>query len=311
MRRLSASDIEALATAAFGEPNTALGKAGEELRIGRRGSVTVNLRSGRFRNFETDESGGLHDLIVRAGEARDLLHAGKWLRDFSGERDWRPSPRPQKVAAGSGSGDNIARACQLFRNAQCLSEGTPAEAYLRRRAIDPPYPASLRYGARTYNSGTRSYLPALLAAVSPLLEPGTITAVHRTYLSRDGRKADVATPKKTLGSVLSGGVILARFTGAILVGEGIETTMSASGAFNIPGVATLGTSGMRRLIVPATVMRVVIAYDIDPTSAGRHAAEHLARRLWAQGVEVQFAPPPGNFNDWNDAAQSRAKRHKD
>ena len=70
-----------------------------------------------------------------------------------------------------------------------------------------------------------THLPAMVAAI----EGGKDFAVHRTYLSHDGReKAKVDPVKAMLGTVAGGAVRLRLGRGPLMVGEGIESTLSAS-----------------------------------------------------------------------------------
>jgi hypothetical protein len=303
IERLSPLDVEAVFDTVCGEPNRRLSQPGKP-RYGRKGSLACDVERRCFTDFANGASGGLLDLIVHKGHAADRADAVKWLREFLGSDRPCSDSRPQAKAELSDAA-KIKRAREIFGAARPAA-GTPAEAYLRSRAIAGPIPASLRYHPQLFNAETKQHLRGLVAAVTPLDAPDVINAVLRTYITRDGRKADVPMPKKTLGCVLNGGIILAEFADSLVIGEGVETTMSASAHLQIPGVATLGTSGMKRIAIPARVERVVIAFDRDANGAGRAAAEYLARRLWAQGVEVQFARPPGNFNDWNDAARAGA-----
>ena len=87
--------------------------------------------------------------------------------------------------------------------------------------------------------------------------------------------------------------------GRVLVGEGIESTAAAVRVLDWPGSAwaTLGTSGLRSVVLPESVRRVVVAADRDP--GGLRAAAALAERLEAEGRRVTIeAPPFGDFADW-------------
>jgi hypothetical protein len=100
---------------------------------------------------------------------------------------------------------------------------------------------------------------------------------------------------------LSGGA------GALVVAEGIETAFSlprtALGAF--PRVwATLSTSGMKGLSLPADPGRLIVAADGD--DPGQAAADSLAERACRLGWEVHHLRPPAGRNDWNDALREGA-----
>ena len=108
--------------------------------------------------------------------------------------------------------------------------------------------------------------------------------------------------RASLGSLAGGAVRLGEtVAGRVLVGEGIESTAAAVRVLDWPGGAwaTLGTSGLRSVVLPASVRRVVVAADRDVDGAGQKAAATLARRLKAEGRRVECWLPSifGDFND--------------
>ena len=125
--------------------------------------------------------------------------------------------------------------------------------------------------------------------------------IQRTYL--DGpRKAALDPGRASLGSLAGGAVrILEPASDAVLLGEGIESTAAAVRVLDWPGGAwaTLGTSGLRTVVLPASVRRVVIAADRDVEGAGQKAAAALSRRLKAEGRRVECWLPSicSDFND--------------
>ena len=70
-----------------------------------------------------------------------------------------------------------------------------------------------------------------------------------------------------------------------------------------PGLAvwaTLSTSGLEQVQLPAQAKRIIILADHDASGAGLRAAETTARRLRAEGREVAIALPPEAGDDFND-----------
>lgn len=209
-------------------------------------------------------------------------------------------PTPDDVVATKTS-DNGELARQIWRQAQPIAS-TPAEIYLRRRAIKAP-PSSLRFAPQCLHGQTQRRLPAMLGAVAI---NGRQVGLHRTYLDMSGRKAEIAPSKAMLGPCAGGHVQLSEGDGPLVVGEGIETCLSVLDAMTdrSPRVwAALSTSGMRRLVLPETPGELIIAPDQDANAAGHAAAEALARRARQLGWFVTLLPPPEGFKDWNDAAQ--------
>ena len=68
------------------------------------------------------------------------------------------------------------------------------------------------------------------------------------------------------------------------------------GLFDLSGFAAIGTGGLRAIELPEHVRDVVIAADRD--AGGLQAAAALARRLEAEGRDVEIRRPhKGDFND--------------
>ncbi len=287
----------------------------KEYRSGRRGSFAADLKTGRWFDHETDAGGAAIALVIHAGEARDFRAAAAWLRTHC-YVDAVPDPQREaereKCKAETAERDRLdldakqRKALAIWRAALLIPPSCLAARYLEARAIPAPWPPSLRFAASLWNTETCARLPALVAAVAPLAAPNEVRAVHRTWLAEPGRKAEFATQKAALGAIGGCGVILGEVGDAVLIAEGIETALLAGRALNLPAVAALGASNMRRLQIPASVRRVLIAPDRDASGAGERAARDLGRALIGRGVSVGLAWPPKGFADWNDAAQAGA-----
>lgn len=173
--------------------------------------------------------------------------------------------------------------------------GTPVENYLRSRGITLPVPADLRFTPLLrHSSGVM--LPAMVALVRDA--NGAPVALHRTFLTHDGtNKANVMPSKMMLGPCGRATVRLGDVGVSLLVGEGVETSLSAMTATGIPAWAALSASGLRGIIVPTTVTDIVVLADGD--AAGEAAAQVAARRLQRPGRRVRIARPPAE-SDFND-----------
>jgi putative DNA primase/helicase len=146
-----------------------------------------------------------------------------------------------------------------------------------------------------------TYHPAMVARVD---DPrGELATMHRTYLSLDGHKAHVPTPKKLMspavpGATHGGAIRLYAPAETLAVTEGIETALAVRCATGLPVWAAVSAGGMARLIVPEEVRLVVICADHDP--AGLDAARTLARRLLAEQRRVKILTPDTPGADWAD-----------
>ncbi len=192
--------------------------------------------------------------------------------------------------------EQLAKARRLWGQSKPIN-GTKGEAYLRGRGILCDLPPVLRFHPEAWHGPTARRLPALVARV----EGGEGFAVHRTYLRADGLgKAEVEPAKAMLGAVTGGAVRLTDGALRLVMGEGIESTLSlACGLLDTPATlwAALSTSGLRGLRLPARPGRLTIACDGD--GPGREAAHALAERAHALGWQVGILDP-GTGADFND-----------
>ena len=72
-------------------------------------------------------------------------------------------------------------------------------------------------------------------------------------------------------------------------------------ATGLPTWATLGTAGLKGVVLPDTVQEIIIAADSDP--AGQKAALAAAERLTREGHKVRIATPPQHHKDFNALKQ--------
>jgi putative DNA primase/helicase len=183
------------------------------------------------------------------------------------------------------------------------AKGTPAAAYLKRRGLDWLIPhEDVRFRPEcSHPTGAR--LPAMIWQVRNAA--GSVTCLHRTFLTWDGHKADVDPPKATWGSFSGGAIRLHPACHEMLVGEGIETTASAATILDIPGWAAIACGNLRaRMVLPDTVRSITIAVDND--LAGQRAAQKAAARWRKEGRRVRLAIPDDWGRDFNDVLLERA-----
>lgn len=86
----------------------------------------------------------------------------------------------------------------------------------------------------------------------------------------------------------------------LVVGEGIESTLSAALPCGLPAWAALSAPGIEKLVLPFDATRVVIAADNDTNGRGQRAAHDAAARWLAEGRHVRVATPPQPGTDFND-----------
>ena len=253
-------------------------------------------------------------LSVRAGrDGRALLFCAS-CRDRDAIADAVASALGQdRQTATSPTGDEAAqrqrkqdRALAVWRGSEPAPD-TPAERYLTARGL-PGLAASpaLRFRADTPHPEGGRY-PALIALVSA--PDGAPLAVHRTFITRDGRKAAIEPVKASLGPIWGGAIRLADHEPSrpLTIGEGIESAGAAGVLLGLPAWAALSAGNMAKgLVLPPEARRVVIA--ADPDKAGRQAARDAWTRWTAEGREARVALPNGP-DDFNALLTARGGNH--
>ena len=148
--------------------------------------------------------------------------------------------------------------------------------------------------------------PAMIGVVRSI--DGKVQGIHRTYLHPQGfGKANLDPCKKAFSykTIKGGAIQLFPPTDTLALTEGIETALAVHAATNLPVWATLGTSGLKSVVIPDTVKQVYIMADhddIDPSRGykpGEYAAQVLARQLIKQGMEIKIVTPE-ETGDWLD-----------
>ena len=181
---------------------------------------------------------------------------------------------------------------------------TPARMYLKSRKLgqvimpldDIGYHPSLDYYDNEFNLVGK--YPALISIVRML--DGSVSTVHRTYLTLNGEKAPVDEPRKQYSSpssnpVMGSAIRLDKYQSPILhVGEGLESALAVRAIVdNVdPTWSTLNKELMRGLHVPEHVKLVCIWADRDAKYGGQLAAIELMDRIRAAGKKAVVMLPP-------------------
>ena len=189
----------------------------------------------------------------------------------------------------------------------------PVTLYLRHRlALAPGEPLAVPDVLRVhpglpYYHHDGAFIDTWPAIVAAMQNPaGDLVALHRTWLTADGRKAPVPGPVKKVSPAcgsLAGGCIrlgwLAADAPAVLgIAEGIETALAARSASGLPTVAAYSASSLEGWQWPPELRCLVIFADAD--SAGADAAGKLRHRARASGLAVLVKTPSTPGLDWCD-----------
>lgn len=197
-------------------------------------------------------------------------------------------------------------------------DAEPARLYLARRGISIKPPAALRFHSGHGYFDDRKEIgkfPTIMAMVTDA--NGNPVTFHRTYLTADGHKAAVKSPKKLMrhpGSrKLTGGAIRLVDPGEVLaVAEGLETALAVFEGTGLPVWSAVNAYLMENFIPPSGVTKVLVFADKDrptdqhPRGHGQEAATQLVKRLWGMGVKASAIVPAGEIQpgqkslDWLD-----------
>lgn len=190
---------------------------------------------------------------------------------------------------------------------------TPAHRYLLNRLSShslPPLSDDLRYHSsleyRHSDDRTEAF-PALLGVVRNLF--GNVCSIHRTYLTEEGMKAEVSTPKKLTPvgdyTVTGAGIHCCGDikSNRIVLAEGVENALALSVALNIPGVAAVSAHGLGSYKPRKETRMIYIGADNDTSGTGQKAAERLKEQLMPLGVPCKILTPFKAGTDWCDVLQ--------
>jgi phage/plasmid primase-like uncharacterized protein len=191
---------------------------------------------------------------------------------------------------------------------------TPAQAYLASRACAGMFPidrdAVFRWHpACPFGAG---HMPCLLALYRNVItdEP---QGVHRTPLALDGKRANGPNGekigRKTYGPTTNAAIKLwpaSTLSNRLIVGEGIETTLSAAlhiphrGRALTPAWACMNAGNIADLPVLNGVETIIILVDNDPSGTGQKKAAECAERWKLEGREIFRLTPKVPGFDFND-----------
>ena len=322
------------------------GEPGQSLKI----HVRQDGRAGVWKDFSTGEFGDALDLVkaVLFHADRDKVQAIKWAKAFLGYDGSAEALRIQRRAAVAAKKNREDAEREAVRRRKAATKmyldafelrGTPAEDYLRGRAIDfgriGHYPGCLRYapaceafervpGAPKPRSIGK--FPTLLASICA--PSGETVAVHRTYLARrpDGSmgKAPLRDAKKSFGTYAGGCIRLfkpilengkrapglkdAPAGSRVAISEGIEDGLSFAMLDRTRYVlVAVSLSNMGVLWLPDAVDDVLILGQNDEAPEARAALDAAAARFVEQGRVVRVSRPPPEFKDINDVIRGIPK----
>ena len=210
-----------------------------------------------------------------------------------------PSPSPEQ--SNGPQADFKTQLERVWSGATFVERDCPVGRYLRRRTGISDPSKSIRHHPALWNPTVKSKLHAMVAKVASF--EGRVINLHCTFLTVDGKKADVSPAKRVMRGPMPDGCAIRIGQAAPIMGiaEGIETAISASVLHGIPVWAAINGSLLAKWIPPDIAEEVVIFADNDANFTGQSKAYALANRISVQYQrKVMVLLPPEIGQDWND-----------
>ena len=210
--------------------------------------------------------------------------------------------KPGATKRQFGDADKIEACRRIWHESKAVTTGDPVHSYLVRRAGIENMPACIRFHpdlAYRHDDGNITCHPAMIAKVQDA--NGNGVAIHRTYLTVEGQKAALPSPKKIVGSLPPGAATrLMPASGCMGIAEGIETALAASMLFGLPVWAAISAIGLERWTPPPGTEHVTVFGDNDISHTGQAAAFALAKRMHNAGITAEVRIPDLPGTDWAD-----------
>lgn len=258
----------------------------------------------RFRWDNKDGRGTYYCNQCGSGDGMDLAirFSGKEFKTACREIDGivgniREGEAPQKK-------DGSKRINMILPMLKDVSNDGPVRKYLAGRKL--PSSTALKEVAELgyYNQGDEiSKHPAMVARISSM--GGGLASLHVTYLTTDGGKADVPSPKKILTPMndMNGGAVrLTKVYAEFGIAEGIETALAVMKLYKVPCWAATSAGMMEKFQPPPGTKKLTIYSDNDESFTGQKAAYTLAARMYLQKIACEVVLPKaiGDFADLID-----------
>jgi hypothetical protein len=306
-------------------------------RWGSKGALSVAIageKRGTFMDWSDElnpaASGGVLHLVMWVRKC-DKTAAVEYIRNYLNDSASVPRtelPASNKRRKDKPPEDQIADARARWNHRHILARSEAVRAYLRRERgiVEDELPEHVRRVLRDTNrigcllklhhfKTGKELLHGIIIPLHNMLD-GTITAVHVTYLHRDGRKLDGESEypnRRTYGvayrpdlDILTNGFCLGGTKTHCAVTEGFENGLSAAVA--LPPRWTvypaLNRGRIEKWTPPPECHEILILPDPDTRKKGRSpgmdAAYRLRRNLiGARGISPTIIAPPVIDEDYN------------
>lgn len=235
-------------------------------------------------------------------ECRDYIRDALGLPAFGSLRPVRRHRKPPQARPADDTGGRQDAAKAIWQQTVEIT-GTTAERYLRGRGLtlDLEECSDLRFHGALRLEGEAT--PAMVALMRDAItnEP---CGIHRTFLTRDGKKLDRRMLGRARGAVVKLSANEDVTTGLGLA-EGIETALSVLQAGWAPVWACLSAGTIEAFPVLSGIEALTVFADHDENGRGDEAARACCVR-WIEAGREALAVTPIIYGDWNDVAEVAA-----
>lgn len=191
---------------------------------------------------------------------------------------------------------------RLLGAASLVKHGDPTWAYLTNRCgkVCEQWLKDLRTHPGLKHSADGGIHPAMLSILR--YADGSGVSVHRTFITKGGRKADVNPVRMMMpGLPLAGASVqLAPAAEVMGVAEGLETALCASIIYGMPVWSAISANGLQAWEPPPEAKSIWVFGDNDLGCTGQIASFTLAKKLRGRGMDVEIQIPPSVGTDWAD-----------
>jgi hypothetical protein len=184
--------------------------------------------------------------------------------------------------------------------------GSLGEKYLNSRGIYK-LDKNIRFHPCIRYTPDKTYYPALLFKVQSTPE-SDIQALHRIYLSQDGKKADIPNPKMILSTLRGNAIWFGEKCDILYIAEGPENALTCIEMGAKFSVSTISSENFSNIVIPEYVNKLILVPDPDPAGLKsiiklRHEKEALCK---IRGLKIEQLDLPlikksnGKYKDIND-----------
>ena len=255
---------------------------------------------GKWRDSATSESGDMLDLIQAAGRFQKVTETMDEARRFLGQQ---PAPAPEAAqryhtTPTTDDGDGRRRAQRLFDHARPVTNTDPAGRYLQNRGLSLADADDLRFTptALVKLGDDLQKLPAVLVPIRAL--DGKLESVQRIFITNDGHRADIPSPKRYTASPATGAVWFGNpKANTVVLCEGVEDALSITRVLsaqqkrNLAVVASTSAGRLATVALPENVSQLVLIQDRD--QAGERAWTNLQAKYADSAISLRRFLPEG------------------